>query len=94
VPLSSLLATAASLLLWPSYPAYKLLFVTYPTHLDLPYLTYDTYVTCFTNVCLKLKVILFACGLGSVNKTTKLKTKTKGLKAKTKTEKFGLKTKT
>jgi len=35
------------------------------------------------NVCLKLKVILFACGLGSVNKTTKLKTKTEGHKAMT-----------
>jgi len=75
------------LLLWTSYPAHKLLFVTYPTHLDLPYLTYHTYVTCSTDVCLKLKVILMACGLGSVSKTTKLKTKTK-------TEKFGLKTKT
>ena len=59
-------------------------------------MTYRTYVTCFMNVCLKLKVILMACDLGSVsvNNSTKLKTKTKGHKTQTKTEKFGLKTKT
>jgi len=91
---SSSLASAASLLLCLSYLVYKLLFVICPTHLDLPYLTYHTYVTCFMNVCLKLKVILMACDLGSVSVNNSTKTKTKGHKTQTKTEKFGLKTKT
>jgi len=76
---SSSLASATSLLLWPSYSAYtSYCFVTYPTQYSpwlTLYLTYHTYVTCFRDVCLELIVILMACGPVSVSKTTKLKTK-------------------